>query len=63
MFTHLKTTSSWQDKRIKAMNKIIKQNHYKTESFIEEYNRVSNSEAKNKKQYKGESNASNNERR
>ena len=57
MFTHLKTTSSWQDKRIKAMNKIIKQNHYKTESLIEEYNRVSNSKAENKKQYKGESNA------
>ena len=46
----------WQDKRIKAMNKIIKQNHYKTEALIEEYNRVSNSKAENKKQYKGESN-------
>jgi len=57
MYIQSKATSSWQDKRIKAMNKIIKQNHYKTESFIEEYNRVSNSEAKNKKQYKGESNA------
>ena len=60
MCTHLKTTSSWQDKRIKAMNKIIKQNHYKTELLIEEYTRVSNSKAKNKKQYKGESNVSNN---
>jgi hypothetical protein len=57
MYIQSKTTSSWQDKRIKAMNKIIKQNHYKTESFIEEYNRVSNSKAENKKQYKGESNA------
>jgi len=57
MCTHLKTTSSWKDKRIEAMNKIIKQNHYKTESLIEEYNRVSNSKAENKKQYKGESNA------
>ena len=57
MCTHLKTTSSWKDKRIEAMNKIIKQNHYKTESLIEEYNRVSNSKAINKKQYKGESNA------
>ena len=57
MYIQSKTTSSWQDKRIKAMNKIIKQNHYKTESFIEEYNRVSNSKAINKKQYKGESNA------
>ncbi len=57
MYIQSKTTSSWQDKRIKAMNKIIKQNHYKTESLIEEYNRVSNSKAENKKQYKGESNA------
>ena len=57
MYIQSKATSSWQDKRIKAMNKIIKQNHYKTESFIEEYNRVSNSKAENKKQYKGESNA------
>ena len=56
MYIQSKTTSSWQDKRIKAMNKIIKQNHYKTESLIEEYNRVSNSKAENKKQYKGESN-------
>ena len=57
MYIQSKTTSSWKDKRIEAMNKIIKQNHYKTESFIEEYNRVSNSKAENKKQYKGESNA------
>jgi hypothetical protein len=57
MYIQSKTTSSWQDKRIKAMNKIIKQNHYKTEALIEEYNRVSNSKAENKKQYKGESNA------
>ena len=57
MYIQSKTTSSWKDKRIEAMNKIIKQNHYKTESFIEEYNRVSNSKAINKKQYKGESNA------
>ena len=57
MYIQSKTTSSWKDKRIKAMNKIIKQNHYKTESLIEEYNRVSNSKAINKKQYKGESNA------
>ena len=57
MYIRSKTTSSWKDKRIEAMNKIIKQNHYKTESLIEEYNRVSNSKAENKKQYKGESNA------
>jgi len=58
MYTHSNKTS-WQDKRIKAMNKIIKQNHYKTESLIEEYNRVSNSKAENKQQYKGENNVSN----
>ena len=51
-----KDKTSWQDKRIKAMNKIIKQNDYKTEMFIEEYNRVCVSKAKNKKQYKGENN-------
>mgnify|MGYP003667042405 CR=1 FL=1 len=56
MCTQSKTTSSWKDKRIKAMNKIIKQNHYKTESLIEEYNRVCVSKAQTKKQYKGESN-------
>ncbi len=55
--------TTWQDKRIKAMNKIIKQNKKKTEMFIEEYNRVCTSEAKTKKQYKGENNVSNNERR
>ena len=55
--------TTWQDKRIKAMNKIIKQNDYNTEMFIEEYNRVCVSEAKTKKQYKGENNVSNNERR
>ncbi len=55
--------TSWQDKRIQAMNKIIKQNDYKTEMFIEEYNRVCVSKAENKKQYKGEKNVSNNKRR
>ena len=57
MYIQSKATSSWQDKRIKAMNKIIKQNHYKTEALIEEYNKVCASESKTKKQYKGESNA------
>ena len=46
--------TSWQDKRIKAMNRIIKKNNFKTEHFIEEYNRVCVSNAKNKQQYKGE---------
>ena len=48
--------TSWQDKRIKAMNRIIKENHFKTEQSIEEYNRVCVSKAKNKQQYKGENN-------
>ena len=57
MYIQSKATSSWQDKRIKAMNKVIKNHNKKEELFIEEYNRVSNSKAINKKQYKGESNA------
>ena len=56
MCTQSKTTSSWKDKRIKAMNKVISNYNLKTETFIEEYNRVCVSKSKNKKQYKGESN-------
>ena len=55
--------TTWQDKRIKAMNKIISNYNLSTETFIEEYNRVCVSKAENKKQYKGEKNVSNNERR
>ena len=57
MCTHLKTTSSWKDKRIEAMNKVIKNHNQKEESFIEEYNKINSSKAENKQQYKGESNA------
>ena len=53
----------WQDKRIKAMNRVIEKYNSSTELFIEEYNRVCTSQAKTKKQYKGEKNVSNNERR
>ena len=56
MYIQSKTTSSWQDKRIKAINKVIKNHNQKEESFIEEYNRINSSKAINKKQYKGESN-------
>jgi len=56
MYIRLKTTASWQDKRIKAMNKVISNYNLKTETFIEEYNRVCVSKSENKKQYKGESN-------
>jgi len=63
MYIQSKATSSWQDKRIKAMNKVIKNHNKKEESFIEEYNKINSSKAINKKQYKGENNVSNNERR
>jgi hypothetical protein len=56
MYIRLKTTASWQDKRIKAMNKVISNYNLSTEIFIEEYNRVCVSKSENKKQYKGESN-------
>ena len=48
--------TTWQDKRIQAMNKVISNYNLSTETFIEEYNRVCVSKAENKKQYKGESN-------
>jgi len=53
------TKTSWQDKRIKAMNKIISKSKSKketTEHYLAEYNRVCVSTAKNKQQYKGENN-------
>lgn len=56
MYIRLKTTASWQDKRIQAMNKVISNYNLKTETFIEEYNRVCVLKSENKKQYKGESN-------
>ena len=56
MYIRSKTTASWQDKRIKAMNKVISNYNLNTETFIEEYNRVCVSKSENKKQYKGESN-------
>ena len=56
MYILSKTTASWQDKRIKSMNRIIEKYNLSTEIFIEEYNRVCVSKSENKKQYKGESN-------
>jgi len=55
--------TTWQSKRVKAMNKIIEKYNLSTELFIEEYNRVCFSKAQTKKEYKGERNVSNNERR
>ena len=54
---------TWQDKRINAMNRVIKRSRDKhlpyhsssriyTEHFIDEYYCVINSKAKNKKEYK-----------
>ena len=56
MYIQSKTTSSWKDKRIKAMDKVISKYNLTTETFIEEYNRVCVSKSKNKQQYKGEKN-------
>ena len=56
MYIRSKTTASWQDKRIQAMQRVISNYNLSTEIFIEEYNRVCVSKSKNKKQYKGESN-------
>ncbi len=52
MFTHLDKTTTWQDKRIKAMDRVIGKNKYKHEYYIEEYFAIITSKAKNKKQYK-----------
>jgi len=41
----------WKDKRINAINRIIK-NKYQHEYYIQEYCSILNSKAKNKKQYK-----------
>jgi len=52
-----KDKTSWQDKRIFAMNRVIKTKGLSTLDYLDEYERVTNSKAKNKKQYKGENNA------
>lgn len=45
---------SWKEKRIDAMNRVIKNKRLSTLNYLEEYDRVCKSSAKNKKQYKGE---------
>ena len=47
-----KAFKSWQDKRIDAMNRMMKRRRRSTEHFIEEYGEVSSSKAKSKKEYK-----------
>ena len=48
---------SWQDKRIKAMDRTIMRKKFTHEYLVDEYCAIINSKAKNKKQYKGEKNA------
>jgi len=62
MFTHLDKTTTWQDKRIKAMDRVIGGNPHKHQYYIDEYCAIINSKAKNKKQYKGENNGNKNTR-
>ena len=66
MYIQLNKPMTWQDKRIKAMNRIISRSKSKkkiTEHYLPEYNRVCVSKAENKQQYKGECNDNNQERR
>ena len=63
MYIQLNKPMTWQEKRIKAMNRIVRKSKTKketTEQYLAEYNRVCVSNAKNKKEYKGENNVSNN---
>jgi hypothetical protein len=47
-----KDKTSWQDKRVFAMNRVIKRKGLSTLNYLDEYERVTNSKAKNKKEYK-----------
>ena len=47
-----KDKTSWQDKRIFAMNRVIKTKGLSTLDYLDEYEKVTNSKAKNKKEYK-----------
>ena len=47
--------NNWKDKRINAINKVVKNNKYAHEYYVDEYSNILNSKAKNKKQYKKES--------
>ena len=47
--------NNWKDKRINAINKIVKNNKYAHEYYVDEYSNILNSKAKNKKQFKKES--------
>ena len=45
------SNKDWKDKRIKAINRVVK-NKYDHEYYIQEYCNVINSKANNKKEYK-----------
>ena len=54
--------NSWKDKRISAINRIIKNTRGSTLTFLDEYNSICSSKAKNKMEYKLErKNEKNNE--
>ena len=53
---------SWKDKRISAINKVIKKTRGSTLNFLDEYDSICSSKAKNKMEYKLErKNEENNE--
>ena len=59
MYIQLNKPMTWQEKRIKAMNRIVSKSKNKketTEQYMAEFNRVCVSNAKTKREYKGENN-------
>ena len=59
MYIQLNKPMTWQEKRIKAMNRIVSKSKNKketTEQYMAEYNRVCVSNSKTKREYKGENN-------
>ncbi len=42
----------WKDKRISAMNRLIKNKGFSTIDYLDEYNSICSSKAKNKMEYK-----------
>ena len=44
--------SDWKDKRINAINRVIKKTRGSTLNFLDEYDSICSSKAKNKMEYK-----------
>jgi hypothetical protein len=44
--------SDWKDKRINAINRVIKKTRGSTLTFLDEYDSICSSKAKNKMEYK-----------